>query len=39
MFKHLYVRIWLAVLLAVAVLTLLVGWIWHLSSEPPCATW
>ena len=35
MFKHLYVRIWLAVLLAVAVLTLLVGWIWHLSTEPP----
>ncbi|MFM1907849.1 MAG: hypothetical protein RLZZ591_1526 [Pseudomonadota bacterium] len=35
MFKHLYLRIWLAVLLAVAVLTLLVGWIWHLSTEPP----
>ncbi|MFM2035843.1 MAG: hypothetical protein RL459_1108 [Pseudomonadota bacterium] len=35
MFKHLYVRIWLAVLLTVAVLTLLVGWIWHLSTEPP----
>ena len=35
MFKHLYVRIWLAVLLAVAVLTLLVGWIWRLAAEPP----
>jgi len=34
-FNRLYVRIWLAVLLAVAVLTLLVGWIWHISTEPP----
>jgi signal transduction histidine kinase len=35
MFKKLYVRIWLAVVLAVAVLTLLVGWVWHLAAEPP----
>ena len=34
-FKQLYVRIWLAVVLAVAVLTLLVGWAWRLTSEPP----
>lgn len=33
--KKLYVRIWLAVVLAVAVLTLLVGWAWRLSAEPP----
>ena len=35
MFNKLYVRIWLAVVLAVAVLTLLVGWIWRLAAEPP----
>ena len=35
MFKKLYVRIWLAVVLAVAVLTLLVGWIWRLAADPP----
>lgn len=35
MFSKLYVRIWLAVVLAVAVLTLLVGWIWRLAAEPP----
>lgn len=36
MFLHkLYVRIWLAVVLAVAVLTLLGGWIWRMSTEPP----
>lgn len=35
MFNKLYVRIWLAVLLAVAMLTLLVGWVWHLAAEPP----
>lgn len=35
MFQKLYVRIWLAVVLAVAVLTLLVGWIWRLAAEPP----
>jgi signal transduction histidine kinase len=34
-FKKLYVRIWLAVLLAVAVLTFLVGWAWRLAVEPP----
>jgi len=31
----LYVRIWLAVVLAVAVLTLLVGWAWRMAAEPP----
>lgn len=36
MFLHkLYVRIWLAVVLAVAVLTLLVGWAWRMAAEPP----
>lgn len=34
-FKKLYVRIWLAVVLAVAVLTLLVGWAWRLAADPP----
>ena len=34
-FKKLYVRIWLAVVLAVAVLSLLVGWAWRLAAEPP----
>jgi signal transduction histidine kinase len=34
-FKKLYVRIWLAVVLALAVLTLLVGWAWRLTAEPP----
>src|SRR5450830_506668 len=33
--KKLYARIWLAVVLAVAVLTLLVGWAWRLAAEPP----
>nr|WP_315429266.1 HAMP domain-containing sensor histidine kinase [uncultured Albidiferax sp.] len=33
--QRLYVRIWLAVLLAVAVLTLLVGWAWRVASDPP----
>ena len=33
--KKLYVRIWLAVVLAVAVLTFLVGWAWRLAAEPP----
>jgi two-component system, OmpR family, sensor kinase len=32
-FNRLYVRIWLAVVLAVAVLTLLVGWAWRESAE------
>jgi signal transduction histidine kinase len=31
----LYVRIWLAVVLAVAVLTLLTGWIMRMTAEPP----
>ncbi|OIN90969.1 MAG: two-component sensor histidine kinase [Comamonadaceae bacterium CG1_02_60_18] len=35
MFNKLYVRIWLAVVLAVAVLILLVGWIWRLAADPP----
>lgn len=35
MFNKLYLRIWLAVVLAVAVLTLLVGWVWRLAAEPP----
>jgi signal transduction histidine kinase len=34
-FNRLYVRIWLAVVMAVAVLTLLVGWVWRLAAEPP----
>ena len=33
--QKLYVRIWLAVVLAVAVLTFLVGWAWRMASEPP----
>ncbi|MEY2953396.1 MAG: hypothetical protein RLZZ401_1483 [Pseudomonadota bacterium] len=33
--QRLYVRIWLAVVLAVAVLTLLTGWVWRLAAEPP----
>ena len=35
MLHRLYVRIWLAVLLAVAVLTLLVGWAWRMATDPP----
>jgi signal transduction histidine kinase len=35
MFDKLYLRIWLAVVMAVAVLTLLVGWVWRLAAEPP----
>ena len=31
--KHLYLRIWLAVVLGVAVLMALVGWAWHVSFE------
>ena len=34
-FDKLYVRIWLAVVLAVAVLTLMVGWAWRMTTEPP----
>jgi len=33
--QKLYLRIWLAVVLAVAVLTLLVGWAWRMTAEPP----
>ena len=35
MLNKLYVRIWLAVVLAVAVLILLVGWVWRMAAEPP----
>ena len=35
MLNKLYVRIWLAVVLAVLVVTLLVGWVWRLAAEPP----
>jgi len=35
MFKKLYVRIWLAILMALAVLILLVGWIWRMTADPP----
>lgn len=35
MLHKLYIRIWLAVVLAVAVLTLLVGWAWRMTVEPP----
>ena len=31
----LYLKIWLAVVLAVAVLTLAVGWVWRWTAEPP----
>jgi signal transduction histidine kinase len=34
-FQKLYVRIWLAVVLAVAVLTLMVGWAWRMAADPP----
>lgn len=34
-FKKLYVRIWLAVVLAVAVLTFLVGVAWRMAADPP----
>jgi HAMP domain-containing protein len=34
-FKKLYVRIWLAVVIAMAVLTFLVGWAWRMAAEPP----
>lgn len=33
--QRLYVRIWLAVVMAVAVLTLLLGWAWRMAAEPP----
>jgi two-component system, OmpR family, sensor kinase len=31
--RHLYLRIWLAVVVALAVLTLLLGWLWRLQVE------
>jgi signal transduction histidine kinase len=34
-FERLYVRIWLAVVLTVAVLTILLGWAWQLTAEAP----
>jgi signal transduction histidine kinase len=34
-FKKLYVRIWLSVVLAVAVLTFMVGWAWRMAAEAP----
>jgi signal transduction histidine kinase len=34
-FQKLYVRIWAAVVLAVAVLTFLVGMAWRMNAEPP----
>ena len=33
--NRLYVRIWLAVVLAVAVLTFLVGWAWRMAADAP----
>lgn len=33
--RRLYVRIWLAVLLAMALLTLGVAWAWRVTTEPP----
>ena len=35
MLQKLYVRIWLAVVLAVAVLTFIVGVVWRMAAEPP----
>jgi len=35
MYRKLYFRIWLAVVLAIAVLTLAVGTVWRLTMEPP----
>ena len=42
--RHLYLRIWLAVVLGVAVLMVLVGWAWNVSVEhntanPPMREW
>ena len=33
--SHLYVRIWLAVVATVVILTFLVGAAWRLSADPP----
>lgn len=35
MLQKLYVRIWLAVVLALAMLSLLVGLVWRMATEPP----
>ena len=35
MLQKLYVRIWLAVVLAVAVLTFMAGVVWRMAAEPP----
>ena len=42
--RHLYLRIWLAVVLGVAVLMALVGWAWrasvaHNAAPPPMREW
>jgi len=42
--RHLYLRIWLAVVLGVAVLMTLVGWAWqvaveHNAANPPLREW
>ncbi len=34
LFDKLYIRIWLAVVVTVGVLTMLVGWVWRMSAEP-----
>ena len=36
--QRLYVRIWLSVLAAVAVLMLLLGWVWRVTTDPPART-
>ena len=35
MLQKLYLRIWLAIVLAVAMLSLLVGMVWRMATEPP----
>jgi hypothetical protein len=35
--NRLYIRIWLAVVLAVAVLTFLVGWVWRMAADATAA--
>ena len=35
LFQKLYIRIWLATVLALTVLTMLVGWAWRMAAEPP----
>jgi signal transduction histidine kinase len=36
--QRLYVRIWLSVLATVAVLMLLLGWVWRATADPPART-